>query len=249
MAYRTRHARRVVRKSRRNLITTVIICLLLLYVTVNWILPALINGVGTIKNIGQTKKTIHQVSENPTLAPPVLSIPYEATNSAEIKIKGYATSNSQVKIYIDNELVDTTESNSEGSFITKFVTLNLGVNKIYGKTVDEKDTESLPSKEIKVTYVNEKPKLEVTEPNDGREITGGDKKVRVSGKTDPANQVFVNGGLVVVNSDGNFSSDIPINEGENSITPINEGENSITVRSQDKAGNSTEATRKVIWKP
>src|SRR3989344_2863881 len=165
MAYRNRSTRRLTRKSRQRFFTTLIIIVLLFYVLFTWVLPFFINGVGTVTNIFKGNKPLEtSISENPNLAPPVLNIPYEATSSAKIDIQGFATANSTVKIYLDDELVQEVTSDDDGTFRAKSIMLVLGTNNIYGKTEDETGKESLPSKTIKLIYDSEKPTLEVSSP-------------------------------------------------------------------------------------
>lgn len=211
-----RSANRLARKSKRNFIITLIIVAVLAYSTLTWILPSLIGGIGTVRNIVKpSQKTTTPVSQDSILAPPVLSIPYEATNSSQIDIKGYGTPSFKVKLYMDDNPKQIVDVSEDGSFIFKDVSLSLGTNNIYSKTVDEQNKESLPSKNIKLIFDNEKPALTINSPEDNKKIQGGDKKITVSGKTAPGVQVFVNGSQIIVDKDGNFSTDQPLNEGDN----------------------------------
>lgn len=242
MSYKSRtQVRKLKSRSGKNLLATLIISVLLLFVSFNWILPAFIDGITQVRNIfkSPTDKSTASIADNPTLAPPVFIIPYEATNSAQIDIKGYATANSKVNLYLDDELIDTADVTSDGSFIFKNVSLNLGTNNIYGKTVDDQNKESLASKTIQIIFDNSKPKLQVNEPEDGKVIQGGDKKIKVAGKTDPEIKVYINDSQAIVDKDGNFSSD----------QPLNEGDNNLNIKAVDFAGNGTEITRKVTYKP
>lgn len=219
----------------------------LIYATLKWILPSFIGGVSTVKDIVKpSQKTIASpLSE--ALAPPVLNIPYEATNSAQIDIKGYGTPNLKVKLYIDDEVKDTVDVSSDGSFTFKDVSLSLGTNNIYGKTLDDeqvpgsagKGNESLPSKTIKLVFDNEKPNLQISEPDDNKKVQGGDKKVKVAGKTDPGAKVFISGNQTIVDKDGNFSSD----------QSLNDGDNTISIKAIDTAGNTNEIQRVVNYSP
>ncbi len=210
-----------------------------MYVTLNWALPYFIGGIGIIKDTVQPVKKIVEKSENSLLAPPVLNIPFEATNSAEISIKGFGSENSKVKIFIDDEEKAITDVLSDGSFSTENISLNLGINNIYGKTVDETGKESLPSKTIRITYAYEKPNLTINQPEDGKKIQGGDKKVTVSGKTDAGIKIYINNSQIIIDKDGNFSTD----------QPLNEGNNTITVKAVDIASNTTEIQRVVTYNP
>lgn len=240
MAYRTRSVRRIAKKTRRKFFFNVIIVLFLCYATLQWILPNVIGGVGFLKGIVNTPKQAEKsVAENPSLAPPVFSIPYEATNSAKIEVKGYATSGSKVKVFLDDKLLDTVSVFDDGEFIIKNVELQLGNNIISGKTLDQLDQESLASKTVIIILDLEKPTLKITEPEDGKTIQGGDRRVTVSGTTDPDAQVLINGSRVIVNSDGNFNTTIQLNDGENILN----------IKALDKATNSTETSRKVTFTP
>lgn len=234
-----RSAKRLARKSKRNFILTLIIIIFLIYATIVWILPFLINTIGFINNkIKPTTRFPQKALENASLAPPVLNIPYEATNSSQITISGFASSNTKVRLYIDDQLTEEVVSATDGSFIIEKVSLNLGTNNIYGKTVDNEGKMSLPSKLIKLIFDNEKPILEVSEPEDGKKVSG-DKKVKISGKTEVGAQVFINNSRVIVDRDGNFSTD----------QSLNDGDNDFNIKALDQALNSVEIVRRVTYQP
>ncbi len=238
MAYRTRSARRLARKSKNSFITTIIISGLLIYFGLFWVLPNLINGIGLVNKVFKPAAKGQDISQNTTFGPPTLNIPYEATNSSQIDIHGYSTPNAKVNIYIDDQLKTTARVDSDGIFTAQNVDLNLGTNNIYGKTVDSQEKESLASKTIRLIYDNEKPALDISQPSDGQ-VVKGDKKVTIQGKTNPGVIVTVNGKQIIINSDGNFSSE----------QSLNDGDNSFTIRSTDKASNFNEVTRKVTFQP
>ncbi len=241
MSYRSRRSvRRLAKKSRRNFLVTLILIIFILYVTITWVLPFFITGLGFITGIFKPQqKVTTRISENTSLAPPVLNIPYEATNTAQINIQGYATPNSKVKLYIDDESKQTIDVSTEGKFIFSDVMLSLGTNNIYAKTLDEKDRESLPSKLIKIMYDNEKPFLTLAEPQDNKKIQGGDKKVKLSGNTEAGAQIFINGTQVIVDQSGNFQAE----------RELNEGDNNFDIKALDQASNTTEISRKVSYEP
>lgn len=243
MAYRyssKRVARKLTRNSQRNFIITLILIVVLFYVTLTWLLPSLITGIGFVKGaVKPTTKTAINSTENTALAPPILNIPYEATNTAQIDIKGYSASRSKVKLFLDDEEKQTIESDGNGEFTFKNIPLSLGTNNIYAKTDDDKNQESLPSKTIKILYDNEKPDLILNEPEDDKKIQGGDKKIKFSGKTDPETSIFINGTQIIVDKDGNFSSE----------QLLNDGDNNFTVKAEDKASNINEISRKVTYTP
>ena len=237
--YQYRKAKRLQSKSKQTFFVTIIIILILIYATVAWILPSLIGGISFIKNLtNPSHKTINP-TDQVTLAPPVLNIPYEATNTAQIDIAGYATPNSKVEIFLDDDKKQTIDVSEDGSFNFKDISLSLGTNNIYGKSVDEKEEESLPSKTLVIIFDNENPTLNISEPEDNKVIQGGDKKVKISGKTEVGINVFINGNQVIVNMDGNFST----------TQDLNEGDNDFNIKAIDKAANFTEKSLRVIYHP
>ncbi len=230
--------RRKERKARRNIIFSAAAVLFLLYAGITWILPGIIGGLTFVTKFKSVPSPTPLINEDATLAPPVLNIPYEATNTGTIKIKGFATAQTKVEIYVDEKLKTTADVHDDGSFLATDVDLSLGTNTIYGKTINDKAA-SLPSKAIHISYHNEKPKLSLTSPSDNQVVKGGDKKVTVSGSTDAGNEVTANGIRFIVNSDGNFSQTIAINDGDTVIT----------VLSRDSAGNESQQTVKVNYQP
>lgn len=238
MAYHTRSRRRIANKSKRNFITSLVIIVFLLFVTMQWILPAVITGVGFIKDkTNPSKKIGENILEKASLAPPILNISYEATNSTKINITGYGASNSKVEIFLEDVKKDTINVSEDGSFEFKNLNLSPGINNIYAKSLDDKNQESLPSKIFKVIYDNEKPSLNLSQPEDNKKVQGGDKKITFSGSTEVGAQVFINGNQIIVNKDGNFSSD----------QNLNDGDNDFNIKALDSAGNSTEISRKVNY--
>ncbi|MFI5205337.1 MAG: hypothetical protein ACHQVK_00170 [Candidatus Paceibacterales bacterium] len=235
--YRPRSIRHRQQKSQKKIIWNVILTVVVLYLIFFWGLPALIGGLSVFNRFKPSNTTAQNAPENATLAPPVLNIPYEATNSAQIRIPGYASPNIKVNIYLDDNLQTSVTSGDDGSFQSDPISLNLGTNSIYGKTADDKNRESLPSKPITITYSNDKPKLNISSPDDGTQIKGGDKKVTVSGQTDPDDSVTVNGQTVIVQSDGSFSIS----------TGLNDGDNQIVIVSTNSVGNTTQVQRKVTY--
>lgn len=232
-------SRRIERKSRKNFFLTLIICGVLLYILFVWFIPTFIGSLSFFNRFKDPGTITKSVSEDASLAPPVLNIPYEATNSATIYIRGYTMADTSVEIYINDELKSTIKSTSNGSFTSDPVTLDLGKNSIYGKTIDTSGNKSYGSKPIIITYSNEKPILEVNNPQDSLVITGGDKKVTVNGKTNSDKEITItiNNNQAIVNSEGNFSQTVEINEGDNNITIV----------ATDTAGNSTQIVRKVTY--
>lgn len=230
-------SRNYVKKSKRNVVVTFILILVISYTTLAFLLPWFINGIGSIKKVLDPPKQVENTIDDNTLAPPVINIPYESTNSGTIDISGYATYGSQVKIYIDDQLKQTTDVKEDGSFVTTDIDLMLGINNIYGKTTSD-GKESLASKTIKIIYDNEKPRLEVSEPSDNKNVQG-ERKLKISGITEPEVKIFINNSQTIVDKDGNFSTE----------RQLSDGENNFEIKAEDSATNSTTISRKIVFTP
>lgn len=237
--YRSYSARRIIRRSRRNLIITFFLIIVLLYATINWVLPGFVNILGSINNIIKQPPNKDKADQlNSTLAPPVLTIPYEATNTAKIDISGYSNPNSRVKIFVDEKEVETVAVLDDGSFLAKDIALSFGTNSISAKSIDEYNEESLPSKTFKIILDLEKPPLSINEPEDNKIITD-ERKLKISGKTEQNAQIFINNSQIIVDKDGNFSAGMQLNDGDNIFN----------IKSIDRASNFEEVSRRVIFQP
>lgn len=245
MAYRSyrysrRAIRRTARKSKRNFIISLILVIVLVYFALLWILPNFIGILGSIKEFVNPPpiKDASLKDSTVSLAPPIFNIPFEATNTAQIDIQGYATPQTQVLIYLDDKLFETINTAGDGSFMAKNISLSLGTNNIFGKTKGPDEKESLTSKTIKVIFDNEKPPLEIFEPEDGKEILG-ERKLKIAGKTETNSQVFINNNQVIVDQEGRFES----------IQNLNDSDNIFNIKAIDAASNFTEVSRRVNFTP
>lgn len=230
--------KRAAQRGKRNFIISLFLIIVFSYLALIWILPNLIGVIGSVKDFIHPTVKKPSMENQATLAPPVLNIPYEATNTAQINIQGYSSPNLKVKLFIDDEEKQTVDVSSDGSFFFQNIDLTLGINNIYGKTVDDKKNESLPSKTLKIIFDNEKPSLDLAEPEDGKKIQG-DRKVKFKGKTEIGAKVYINGNQIIVDKDGNFSSD----------QSLTDGDNNFTVKALDNALNSNEISRRVNFTP
>lgn len=230
--------RRKNQKKRKNLFLSIILGIFLIYAFINWIMPVFVGGLSVLDKFKSIPTKSIPISESVILAPPVLNIPYEATATASIFVSGYTIANHIVEIYNNNSKVSSTQADNDGLFKSETFRLQVGQNSIHGKTVDNQGNSSLASKKIDLLYVSEKPKLEVSSPTEGQIITG-DKKVTVSGNTNPNNSIFINSIKVIVSANGSFNQTISIDDNENIIT----------ISAIDNVGQTTQVSRKVIYQP
>ena len=187
----------------------------------------------------KSKAPLKIASEYSELTPPVFNIPFEATGSAIINVRGYGQPNTKIEIYLNNEKVSDVTPQDDGSFNVNDLGLNDGENYLYGKTTDSNGHTSLDSKTIKIIYSKDKPSLEIEEPSDDKTITGGDKKVMVKGTTDTENTIRINGSIIIVQPSGSFQREISLQDGVNEIT----------IEAINKVGNINSVTKKVTYNP
>ena len=172
------------------------------------------------------------------LLPPQLDpLPY-ATFSAEIRVSGKAKGDVTILLYVNEEQTDKMKPKDDGTFSFEAVTMKEGANVISAKATDDKDNASELSEVLTIQVKKNKPTLDVSSPSENQEITGENQMTTVTGKTEIDNSVTVNDRFVVVKSDGSFTYDLSLKEGEQTIIII----------AKDQAGNETKMERKVTYK-
>lgn len=201
-------------------------------------IPLLIKFSVIVGNMKSGNNIIEQTDKTPPF-PPILSSLNSATNSASLKIDGYAEPETTLKLFLNDKEVKKTLLSQDGSFSFTDLTLKPGENQIYATTMDVSNNESSASAILKINYIKDAPKLEVTEPQDGQSFDKNHQEISISGKTDAGNNVWVNGRFVVVKDDGSFTMKLRLNDGENLLT----------ISSKDPAGNETKVEKKVIFAP
>lgn len=172
------------------------------------------------------------------LFPPTLEPLPEATNSAQITVKGSAQSGLNVEIILNNESVKKIVADSDGNFIASGITLKDGENSLRAQASNDSEKSGL-SQTYFIIYKKSAPSLEVSEPNDGANLSGDNKEVKIVGKTDLQVTATVNDRWVIVNSDGSFNTSYLLSSGENILKIV----------ARDAAGNETTLERKVTYNP
>lgn len=203
--------------------------------------PFLINFFGnTIYNLrGGDKSDNSQVVGRELLQPPILIGIPEATQSAHISFGGTAPDTSgTVELYVNNDLKKEVKINSKMDFTVDSLSLSTGTNTVKARFAKGDKTSSF-TQDFLVNYFTDKPKLDISQPNDGQTFTKADKNITVSGNTDPDNTITVNSFRAIVDSSGKF----------NYILQLNDGDNNIIITAQNSAGGSTQKQLKVTYNP
>ena len=166
--------------------------------------------------------------------PIIVDIP-DATHSATIAITIDNVKNTKIAILV-NDIVQNELLSDENSIETE-IDLDEGDNTVQVETTDPKSNEKKQSPIYRVSYIQEKPKLDLTTPVDGM-IT--DKEdITVSGNVGADISIRVNSQPVVVSGDGSF----------NTVVKLVNGENIIEVIAQNQAGTTETQTITVSYEP
>ncbi len=231
---KSRLSRRAAKESQKKLIFSLCGIVIVLFLLFKFGIPLLIK-FSLFMAGNKTPDTIQSANQPSFIAPPILNQYASATNSAQITISGNASAKQEIKLYVNNQVVDSKNTDSDGSFMFDKLTLSTGDNTIQAKA-KVKDKESDFSNTISVAYLNKAPSLDVNQPSDGQSFAK-DPSLTVKGKTDPSAKVTVNDFQAIVDDSGNFSYTMQMQNGDNQLKII----------TSDEAGNKTEKDLKVTY--
>ncbi len=178
--------------------------------------------------LGDGKSKANKETEEKILPPlaPRLVIPYEATNSSEIKVSGFAEAKVTVELYKGEVSVGKTEVSENGDFVFDKVALDDGENHFNAVASTEKAGSGDGSKTIIVTFDKTSPELQLTNPSeDSLSVDSAD--FDIVGKTEKGCSVSINNRIATVDSEGNFKLKWQLNTGKNDLE----------ITSTDLAGN------------
>lgn len=172
------------------------------------------------------------------VAAPDLDQMESATNSAKIHVHGTTSvDKSSIKLYVNGVLADTTKVNDKNEFSFSNVSVDEGSNEIKAKTVSDDGKESGFSEVQTITFTSKAPDLTVDYPEDGQRLKNNQQTLR--GKTNAGSRVTVNGFWAIVDDKGNFTYNIKLSDGDNTIR----------LEATDQAGNKTAKEIKVNYSP
>ena len=223
--------------ARKRLLTTFILIGIVIIFFFNSGIALLIDGSVAISRFLGGNKTDDAAQSAPEFGVVEIDEIPTATNSAAIIVSGRAHNMDIVYAYVNGDKRDEIEVDKDGTFTTEIDSLTPGENEVYvaGTTSNKKEKKETSS--YTVTYANDKPTVEISEPFDGLRTPRNEIKVSGTVKSGSGTVVRINGSPAVVGQGGVFSSFVKLNEGENTIT--------VTV--SDNAGNTDEKTLKVIY--
>ncbi|KKQ96416.1 MAG: hypothetical protein A3G66_01840 [Candidatus Levybacteria bacterium RIFCSPLOWO2_12_FULL_39_17] len=230
----SRLKRRSLKQSKKQLYGYLIGIVLLIFITLNFG-PYLIGAVGSaIDLISGKSKQITNIKIDGSLEPPLLDPLPQATPSEFINVTGRSFyPEGEVELFVNGSKYKSARIDESLDFNIKDVKLEPGEN-IFKLRIIIGTRESDFSKDYKISYLKDKPKLEVDFPQDGAAFSRADQEISVRGKTDPENTVKVNDFIAIVDSEGNFSY----------VYKLKDGENKLLVSAENAAGQIT--TKEII---
>ena len=200
-------------------------------------LPVLAKFAGFLTDLKKSGLPI-EINDTTPPAPPKLDNLPEYTNEFSVEIKGTTEAGASIILFLNNDEEELVV-NKDGEFNFTFK-LDKGENTVSVKARDAAGNESQVTDTYKIIFDNEPPELEITSPEDGKEFYGSkERQVAINGKTEESASVTINDRIVAVDVSGNFTF----------VTTLSEGENGFTIKTEDKAGNSTEASLTLRFTP
>jgi hypothetical protein len=180
-------------------------------------IPALVKLAIFIGELNSASAPVAQKNIIPPAAPQLLPLP-EATNSATIRLEGYAEPGTMVNIYVNGNKVKESLIDESGSFNFPDITIIDGNNSIYAEANDSAGNTSPPSSSLTINMYPDKPNLSVNFPVNGQQFFGvANQQITIEGKTDVKNYITINDRQVVVLSDGSFKHRLQLTEGDTTI--------------------------------
>lgn len=204
-----------------------VMTLLLLVLVVLFGLPFLVRFSIFLGDIKNRKDSEVKEKVLPPL-PPRLVVPFEATNSAGLVIKGVAEAGVVVELLKSDVSLGKTEVADDGEFVFAGIVLEEGENVFNALAMTEDGGSSEISKPVTVTYDYTTPKLEMVNPMESSVKVDSDG-FDVMGKSEKGVSVLVGGQVAMVDDEGNFKLRKQLNVGKNEIEII----------VSDVAGNET----------
>lgn len=189
-------------------------------------------GVEKLHNPSNSQSSNTNTNDQAYVAPPHLDPLPSATNSAETNITGYALSGQTVKLYVNDSVVDQTIAKNDGTFSFHNISLDKGTNTIKAKALAEDNNTSAFSDLVTISYLSQNPTLTINQPQDGQHFPHDTTTLPITGKTDPQDNITVNGFWAIVDDQGNYSYRLPLNDGDTTITVV----------TTDQAGNTSTKT-------
>ena len=228
MPRRSRLSKKLEKRSKQNLILSILGILAILFLLIKYGIPFLGNVgffFGQLTSFSN-ESTVNEAQEKFVPAPRLDSLP-KATSDPLVLVTGTSLTGLVIDLYVNGIREDQVSADGNGEFGFEII-LTEGENIIKTKARSG-EKESTFSNSAVVVYKSTEPQLSIETPTDGSEIKGTNP-ITVSGSTDPDVSVTVNGFKAIIGANNSFSYQLLLVEGGNEITVV----------AQDLVGNTTE---------
>jgi len=224
--YSSRLSRREEKQNIRKAILLIAGTILILILAGFFAIPILTRTAIFISSLN-SKNTIGDKLDTIPPGAPQIIFSYDATNSATQVLSGRSEAGSTV--YLTQNTIDrgNVVTDVDGNFQFTQISLSLGNNLFNAVAIDQAGNKSLTSSEVHLVYMNQPPKLDLQFPTDQQ--TFDKNALQLKGSTENATRVTVNDRNIILNSDGQFDTNFPLNPGDNVLIFI----------VYDSAGNQT----------
>ncbi len=237
MARRSRLSRNYIKRSRQNLVLSVVGIAVVIFILLRYGIPFISDTSFFVGQVTQGTKSDLKKSQKDNFVPsPSLDPIPQATKDKSLKVTGTALPDLRIELYLNGSKEEEIKSDENGTFEFQ-IELTEGENIIKAKAITDSGQSEF-SDSLSIAYKKSNPSLTIDHPNDQDSINGGGT-INVSGKTDPGNSVAVNDFLAIIDSSGNWSYDLTLAPGGNEIKAV----------ATDQAGNRTEKTIHVNYSP
>ena len=188
--------------------------------------------------LGEGKNKKNSITEEKVLPPlaPRIVREFEATNSAQVKIKGFAEVKVNVELYKNDISIGITEVSENGDFVFDKISLEQGNNYFSAIASTEKSGRGDGSETLNIIYDNLAPSLSITNPSEDS-LSVDSPDFDIVGLTDKESSVLINGRIVKVDDEGGFKEKWQLNMGKNDLEIV----------SRDVAGNETKKTISITY--
>jgi len=167
---------------------------------------------------------------------PRLIMPFDATNSGQVSVRGLAEKDVMVELLKNDVSIGKVAANEAGEFTFDGVQLDQGDNQFTAIAIGDSSGSSEPSKEVVINFDNTPPPLTMTNPSeDSLSVSSAD--FDVIGQSEKGVSVTVNGQIAMVDDSGKFKIKMQLNVGKNDINIV----------ISDAAGNTTKKTISITY--
>jgi len=228
MPRRSRLSKKLEKRSKQNLVLSILGILAILFLLIKYGIPFLGNVgffFGQLTSIPK-QSTVNVGQEEFVPAPRLDSLP-KATSSPRVTVTGTSLSGLVIDLYVNGIREDQISVDENGEFEFDVI-LTEGENIIKTKARSGEKESEFSNSSI-VVYKSTKPQLSIDSPQDGSEIKTTNP-ITVSGSTDPDVSVTVNGFKAIIGADNSFSYQLLLRESGNEIRVV----------AKDLVGNTTE---------